>query len=911
MQALKLLPNGAEKRKKDIGLSSAEAGKRLEIYGRNRLAQKKKKSWVMMLLAQFTDFMVLILLGATAVSMVMGDITEALTILTIVFINALLGFYQEMHTEKTMEALEKLAAPKAKVIRDNELHEISAEEVVPGDLIVIEAGDRIPADGILIMSNDLQVDESMLTGESIPVLKEVTPKKSDEDSAFKRNHVYMGCLATGGTGRAVITKTGMDTEMGKIADMIQEAEQQDTPLQKRLETLGTYIVIACLAICAVVSITGIIRGENVFSMLLAGISLAVAAVPEGLPAVVTIALALGVQRMVKRNALVRKLPAVETLGCATVICSDKTGTLTENRMRVVSIYSGRTRYEVSRDDEEHRTRLLLQGRPVDPKKMPCLNLMALAGILCGNVNIQITGNDGDVNEGGTSFFGDPTEVALARMAVEAGYSPENVIREYKRIREIPFDSNRKMMTVLCSLPSGDRIVLAKGAPETILQKCTSIMVANNERRILDYDIQRIEKENTYMARNALRVIAMAYRIIERGKNIPDDLEQQLTFLGLAGMMDPPRSEAYDAVEKCKIAGIKPVMITGDHKETAKAIARALKIADEDQDVLTGNDLEKLSDTELKEKLRDTAVFARVLPKHKLRLVKAYKEAGYIVAMTGDGVNDAPAVKEADIGVAMGCAGTDVTRQAASMILMDDNFSTIVAAVEEGRNIYNNIRKFIRYLLSCNIGEVLTMFLGMLLGLPVPLLPVQILLVNLATDGLPAIALSMESGDRDVMKQKPRDPNENIFAGGLLQLIITRGIFIGVSTLLSFMLVYRRSGNLESARTAALVTLVLSQLIHVFECKSEKKNIFEIEFLSNLWLVGAVLTSLGILACVVYVPALHGIFETVSLSPEHWIPIAGLSFLPPLISSFFGHSGKEEKSARTSQNPGSSDEKSRN
>lgn len=892
MQAIRLLPNNAEKRKKDLGLSFAEARKRLEIYGRNKLSQKKKKSWFLLFLSQFTDFMVLVLLGATAISMIIGDITEALTILAIVFINALLGFYQEMHTEKIMEAIEKLAAPKAKVIRDNELHEVSAEEIVPGDLIVIEAGDRIPADGILTMANELLVDESMLTGESMPVMKNVKPSVLDEDSAFPKNHVYMGCLATAGTGRAIITKTGMDTEMGRIAHMIQEAEQQDTPLQKKLEALGTYIVIACLVICAIVSLTGIIRGEDVFSMLLAGISLAVAAVPEGLPAVVTIALALGVQRMAKRNALVRKLPAVETLGCATVICSDKTGTLTENKMRVISIYSGRTRYQVSRDETEHKSRLLFQGKPVDPMKMPSLNLMALTGILCGNVNIRRAENE-EENAGEDIFLGDPTEVALVRMAVEAGYNPDKIAGEYQRIKEIPFDSNRKMMTVLCALPSGDKIVFSKGAPEVILQKCTSIIVANNERKLAEYDISRIEKENTYMAQNALRVIAMAYRVIEKGKKEPEDLEQQLTFLGLAGMMDPPRREAYDAVEKCKIAGIKPVMITGDHKETAKAVARDLKIIDESQNVLTGNEIEKLNDHELKERLKDTSVFARVLPKHKLRLVKAYKEEGYIVAMTGDGVNDAPAVKEADIGVAMGLSGTDVTRQAASMILMDDNFSTIVAAVEEGRNIYSNIRKFIRYLLSCNIGEVLTMFLGMLLGMPVPLLPAQILLVNLVTDGLPAIALSMESGDTDIMKQKPRDPDEHIFSGGLWKLIITRGIFIGAATLLSFILVYRQSLSLESARTAALVTLVLNQLIHVFECKSEKKNIFEIELLSNLWLVGAVLTSLSVLAGVVYLPALQSIFKTVALVPEHWLYVAGLSLLPPVISSFFRSGGKEE------------------
>lgn len=894
MQALRLLPNTAETKRKDLGLSSVEAKKRLEIYGRNKLVQKKKKSWFLLLLSQFTDFMVLVLLAAIAISMIMGDVTESLTILAIVILNALLGFYQEMHTEKAMEALEKLAAPKAKVFRDNELHEISAEEIVPGDLIAIEAGDIIPADGVLTMCSDLQVDESMLTGESIPVMKDVKVSGHDEESHFKKNHVYMGCLATNGSGRAIITKTGMDTEMGKIAHMIQEAEQQDTPLQKKLETLGSYIVIGCLIICAIVSLTGILRGENVFAMLLAGISLAVAAVPEGLPAVVTIALSLGVQRMVKRNALVRKLPAVETLGCATVICSDKTGTLTENKMRVVSIYSGRTRYKVSRDEEEHKTKILLQGKPVDPKKMPNLNLMALTGILCGNVNIHKVENEEGENAGEDIFLGDPTEVALVQMAKEAGYSPKKITEEYQRIKEIPFDSNRKMMTVLCSLPSGEKIIFSKGAPEVILQKCTSIIVANSERKILDYDIQRIEKENTYMAQNALRVIGMAYRVIEKGQNVPADLEQGLTFLGLAGMMDPPRKEAYDAVEKCKIAGIKPVMITGDHKETAKAIAKALKIADDNQNVLTGSEIEKLSDRELKERLKDTAVFARVLPKHKLRLVKAYKEEGYIVAMTGDGINDAPAVKEADIGVAMGLSGTDVTRQAASMILLDDNFSTIVAAVEEGRNIYNNIRKFIRYLLSCNIGEVLTMFLGMILGLPVPLLPAQILLVNLATDGLPAIALSMESGDSDVMKQKPRDPDEHIFAGGLWQLIITRGILIGVSTLLSFILVYRQSGSLVTARTAALVTLVLSQLIHVFECKSERKSIFEIDFLSNLWLVGAVLTSLCILACVVYIPALQNIFQTVALLSDQWIPVAGLSLLPPILSSFFMGKGRENK-----------------
>ncbi len=676
--------------------------------------------------------------------------------------------------------------------------------------------------------------------------------------------------------------------------MIQDTQSQDTPLQRKLEALGGYIVTGCFVICAIVSLTGIIRGENVFSMLLSGISLAVAAVPEGLPAVVTIALALGVQRMVKRNALVRKLPAVETLGCATVICSDKTGTLTENKMRVIQIYSGRTRYHISRERGSGRSRILLQGKDVNARDSTGLNWLMLNGILCNNVNIQGVSEDNSRNNPETVFLGDPTEVALVRMAVEAGYEPDRITQDFVRLKEIPFDSDRKMMSVLCRLPSGDLAVFSKGAPEIILQKCSTVLVADKERPILDIDIKRIEMENNQMAHDALRVIGMGCRVIKKGHGIPVVLEEDLTFIGLAGMMDPPRQEAYDAVEKCRLAGIRPVMITGDHKETARAVAHTLKIIDGDEDVLTGSEIEKMTDNELKERLRSTAVFARVLPRHKLRLVKAYKEEGHIVAMTGDGVNDAPAVKEADIGVAMGCSGTDVTRQAASMILMDDNFSTIVAAVEEGRNIYNNIRKFIRYLLSCNIGEVLTMFLGMVLGMPVPLLPVQILLINLATDGLPAIALSMEPGSGEVMLQKPREPNENVFSGGLWRVIIIRGIFIGISTLLSFSTVYMLSNSLQCARTGALVTLVLSQLIHVFECKSERKNIFEIPFLNNFWLVGAVFISLGVLAAVIYFPFLQNLFKTVALKPEEWLPVAVFSLLAPVISSFFRKPNSRQK-----------------
>jgi len=887
MEALKIIPNNAGYRKKPTGLTYHEAKKRLDIHGKNILQHRKKRSWIIILLSQFTDFMVLVLLGATALSMIMGEVTEAITILAIVLLNSLLGFYQEIHTEKTMEALARLAAPRAKVFRDGELSELPAELIVPGDLILLEAGDRIPADGYLTESNELQVDESLLTGESMPVMKKALPEGvvlSEEKRTQNKACVYMGCTVTGGTGKAVITGTGMNTEMGRIAHMIEQAQSQDTPLQKKLETLGSNIVIGCFIICAIVSIMGIIRGENVFSMLLAGISLAVAAVPEGLPAVVTIALALGVGRMVKRNALVRKLPAVETLGCATVICSDKTGTLTENKMRVVSVYSGRTRYQVIVDKQHHKGRITLQGKPVDPKKLTGLDLMMTTGILCSNVKLHKNEDDQPESGGQCDFFGDPTEVALVRMAAESGYDPEMTLSDFRRIREIPFDSDRKMMSVICESPLKEKIIYSKGAPEVLLKKCTHILVADAERVIMDYDFERILRENNRMGQGALRVIGMAYRVLSDEKDITGNPEYGLTFIGLAGIMDPPRPEAYDAVEQCKIAGIKPVMITGDHKETARAVAAELKIIEDGQNVITGDELENMNDNALRARLEDSFVFARVLPRHKLRLVKAYKEMGHIVAMTGDGVNDAPAVKEADIGVAMGCSGTDVTREAASMILMDDNFSTIVAAVEEGRNIYNNIRKFIRYLLSCNIGEVLTMFLGMLIGIPVPLLPVQILFVNLATDGLPAIALSMEPGDKNTMRQKPRDPKEHIFSG-LWKLITVRGILIGVSTLLSFLTVYSMSGSVESARTATLVTLVLSQLIHVFECKSETKTIFEIPFLNNLWLIGAVLVSVCLLAGVVYLPFLQKLFKTVSLSAEHWMPVAGFSMLVPVVSSF--------------------------
>lgn len=882
--------------KHETGLSENEVRRRLEKYGLNLISNIRKVPPIKILLEQFTDFMILILLASTVISIVMGEVTEAAAIISIVIVNGILGFIQEYRTERTMEALKELAAPTAKVIRDGKYKEVPASEVVPGDLILLEAGDRVPADSILIESNGLQVDESLLTGESVPVEKAADIDGKDSKSGTHKHSIYMGTIVTNGKGKAIVNSTGMLTEMGRIADMIQSIDDEQTPLQKRLDHLGKYIVYGCLAICGIVTVTGILRGEELFTMLLAGISLAVAAIPEGLPAIVTIALALGVQRMIRRNALIRKLPAVETLGCASIICSDKTGTLTENRMTVRKIYAAERMVEVEGGSNSIQGSFTSGQRRINPLKISAVRLALEIGAVCNNAVISaaagetksIFGRMRKKASGNTRYEinGDPTEGALLIAAAKAGLE-ENVLNGlYSRIDEIPFDSDRKCMSVICNNNRGDTYVFTKGAPDVIINKCVKIYGSEGIDNINPAFRRSIMKANDSMAGDALRVLGFACKKLESGINNKEGLEEGLTFVGLIGMIDPPRKEVKDAVRKCIMAGIKPVMITGDHKITASAIAKELDIYQKGDMVLTGMELDKMDETKLAGVAQKVSVYARVSPKHKLAIVRVLKKLGHIVAMTGDGVNDAPAVKEADIGVSMGITGTDVTKEASSMILMDDNFATIVGAIEEGRVIYSNIRKFIRYLLACNIGEVLTMFLGMLVGLPIPLLPIQILWVNLVTDGLPAIALGLEPAEKDIMMRPPRSSKESIFSNGLAGLIVFRGVLLSISTLAVFISILHFSGDITMARTGAFVTLVMTQLIHVFECKSERKNIFEINIFSNIYLVTAVMCSIIMILSAVYLPFMQPVFKTAPLSINEWALISGFSALGPVGTSFF-------------------------
>lgn len=881
------------------GLTDMEAKKKLQKHGPNVLSERKKISPIKILFQQFTDLMVIILIISTIISGLMGEMTEAITIMAIVLVNAIMGFVQEFKTEKTMEALKSLAAPYAKVIRNEQQISIPAEEIVPGDVLVIEAGDRIAADAAILDSNSLNVDESLLTGESVPVEKyALKNNKAIVDPYDKKSSVYMGTIVTGGRAKAVVYATGMKTEMGSIADMIQNIEDEETPLQKRLTHLGKYIAIGCLLICTIVSITGVLRGEKLFTMLLSGISLAVAAVPEGLPAIVTISLALGVQRMLRRNALIRKLPAVETLGCASIICSDKTGTLTENKMTVRKIYAAGHQLSVTGNGYNLEGNFIIDNKPSDPLKVEGIKLALEIGAMCNNSIITKTSTENSTmgklksifsKQGSLKISGDPTEIALSIAAAKAGITQSNLNNNYQRIDELPFDSDRKCMSIVCKNIKGEIFVFTKGAPDIIIEKCNGIMSSKGIIKMDEMTKRTIIKLNDGMASNALRVMGLAYRRLEAGTYKPGskNIEDELVFVGLMGMIDPPRKEAIEAVTKCKLAGIKPIMITGDHKLTATAIAKELNIYSDGDEVLTGAELDKMSEAQLEKIAESVSVYARVSPKHKLMIVRVLKKLGHIVAMTGDGVNDAPAVKEADIGVAMGITGTDVTKEASAMVLLDDNFATIVAAVEEGRVIYNNIRKFIRYMLACNLGEVLTMFLGMLMWLPIPLLPIQILWVNLATDGLPAIALGLDPPEKDIMLRKPRGANDHIFSNGLLKLIVTRGIFIGLSTLGVFVSILYYVDNVELARTGAFMTLVLTQLIHVFECKSETRNIFEISLFNNIPLVLAVICSVIMILGVVYIPALQVVFETVALGLNEWLLIIGFSLIVPVLSSMIG------------------------
>ncbi len=827
------------------GLNQSQVKERFEKYGENTLKSDKKIKPLKIFAGQFKDFMVMILLFSTILSVIMGETFEALTIIVIILLNATLGFIQEYKTERTLEALKDFSPQTTTVIRDGKISQIQSRFLVPDDIVMITSGDKIPADCVILSQNNLSCDESILTGESTAV------EKNDNDN------IFMGTVALRGKATAKVLKTGQNTQMGAIAGMLNEIEDEPTPLQKKLSHLGKIISIACIVICAVVMLCGILRGEDFLDMIITGISLAVAAVPEGLPAIVTICLALAVGRILKKKALIKRLHAVETLGCTNIICSDKTGTLTENKMTV--------EYVLTADEK-----IPLENEKFDFSKNLTAKFLTKIAVLCNNANVDGT-------------IGEPTETSLVVMALRAGIDVHKIRKEINVIDEIPFDSNRKRMSVVTRENNGT-YVYTKGAFDVILDKCSHYLSGQTIEKLTPQKRTELVNKASELANNAMRVLAFSYKITTSFD--PKTAEEEMIFVGMTAIIDPPRKEAYKAVAKCRRAGIRPVMITGDYKDTAKAIAKDLKIYREGDKVLSGSELDTLNDKQLDLIIDKVSVFARVTPAHKLRIVRAFKKKGNIVAMTGDGVNDAPAIKEADIGVAMGQNGTDVTKEAADVILLDDNFATIVSAVEEGRVIYSNIRKFIRYLISCNIGEVITMFVGMLMGLPVVLTPIQILLINLVTDSLPALALGVDPPEKDIMSNRPRKKNDGVFSNNLGSKILFRGILIGLTTLAVFVGFYNQTQNLELSRTCALVTLIATQLIHVFECKSETLPIYRIPIFNNIKLVLAVLVSLSVVVLTLYFPPLQTIFETTALSLSQIFTILIATLVVPIISGIF-------------------------
>lgn len=872
------------------GLAEHEARQRLKQWGNNSIKEKKQKGLAEIFLDQFRDFMVLVLLGATLISGLLQEYSDALTIIVIVIFNAILGFIQEYKAERSFAALKQLSAPKGRVIREGSLKEVPAEEVVPGDIISLEAGERVCADIRLIDADNLMVDESPLTGESTAVEKEVvTLSYVPSSPGDTRNMVFSGTLVINGTGRGVTVATGMETEMGHIASLLQEVEVNKTPLQRRLAKLGKFLVMACLLLCLFVVALGLWRGEEIYHMFMAGISLAVAAIPEGLPAIVTISLALGVQRMVRRRAIVRRLPAVETLGCATVICSDKTGTITQNKMTVKNIYTNSHFFDVEGEGYELDGGIYLGHKKINASEEPHLYRMLVIASLCNNASLRknekkFISKDNSANG---KIQGNPTEGALLICAAKAGIRKEKLEQSYLRIKEYPFSAGRKCMSVVCR-KEGEITFFVKGAPERLLEMSSSVLENGTVKPLNESYRQKILAQVGIMAAGALRTLAVAYRPLPDYSASQElkDLEKDLIFVGFFGMIDPPRPAALKAIQSCKQAGIRIMMITGDHRNTAVAIAREIGILKPGGEVVTGDELDKMDDHDFYRRIEKFYVFARVNPEHKLRIVRCLKARGHIVAMTGDGVNDAPAVKEADIGIAMGLAGTEVTKEAASLVLADDNFRTIVAAVEEGRSIYDNIRKFIRFLLGCNLGELLTMLLAMLCGLPFPLRPIQILWVNLVTDGLPAMALGVDPPEKDVMSRPPRSPREGVFGRGLWKKILTRGIVIGATSVVVFALAYLGSSVLIYAQTMALSTLILTQLLHVFECRSEYLSVWETGIMRNLMLVAAVFVSFFLLLVIIYHPFLQGVFQTYPLRAEDWLIIFVASSIPYVLSLFF-------------------------
>lgn len=858
------------------GLSSEKAMDILKKDGENKLISQKKVSAAKIFAGQFKDFLVLILLVGMLISVFMGEILEAISISIILFLSAVMGFIQEYKTEKTLEALENMVAPSAKVFRDGKLSKIPANLIVRGDEIVVEAGDSVPADAVLLESTKIEVDESILTGESTSVVKEASDLNGSMNEINKNNVLYMGTLIFKGHGRARVIRTGMNTQIGKIAGMIDNVDSEQTPLQQRLAQIGKFIIVGCLIVSAIVIFAGILRGEDPFNMIITGLSVAVASVPEGLPAIVTIALALAVKRMVKRKALVRKLHAVETLGCANVICTDKTGTITQNKMTVKRIVTADGDFKVEGDETKNNGCFVFGGEKINVSDYPILELLIETSVVCNGSHIVIK----DRNNGKSDWkgIGEPTEIALLMMAKKGNITKDSLKTKYNIYDAVPFDSSRKYMSVFAENIVGKKYVFVKGAYDVVLDKCNGYKSRNG---IESFSKAKtfFDKKNEELAKSGMRVLAFAYKEISGSDN-----DNNLIFLGLTAMHDPPRKEAKSAVMTCRYAGIKTIMITGDHKLTAISIAKQVGIYRKGDMCVEGKELNNMSDSALKEIIKKTTVFARVSPSHKLRIVKALKKQGNIVAMTGDGVNDAPAIKEANIGVSMGESGSDVAKQSADLILLDDNFATLVAAVEEGRIIYENIRKFMRYLLSCNMGEVLTTLFAMLIGMPIPLLPMQILLINLVTDGLPAIALGLEPGDKNTMKKAPRNVNESIFSGGLVFTIFIRGVLIAFTTLTVFTIMLRMTNSLAISRTAIFLTLVGLQLIHVFECKSESKSIFKINHLQNKKLILATIVSLIIAISAIWIEPVNKIIKNCPLDMEQTVVVLGFILFIPIVNA---------------------------
>ncbi len=852
------------------GLSSEDVEKRLQEFGPNELKKEKGKSPVRLFLEQFTDILIIILLAATALSIAIGEVYDAIVIIAIVMACAVLGFTQEYKAEKALEALKKMTAPTATVLRDGKEMQLPTIDIVPGDIILLYTGDKVPADARLIEAMNMKTDEAPLTGESTPVNKNVKPLPEETIVSDRRNTLFTGTVVVYGRGKAVVTSTGMNTEFGKIAKMVQVTEEEETPLEKRMGHVGKWIGILSITVCAVVAIFGIYKGREILDMVLWAISLAVAAVPEALPAVVTGALAVGMYRMARENAIVRRLPAVETLGCTSVICADKTGTMTKGEMTVQRIYVNDKALKVRGVGYEPQGEFLFEDKKLDPTKEKELYILLKAATLCNDAKLE-------KEEGQWIVKGDPTEGALVVAAAKAGLWKEEIGKEEPRINEIPFSSERKRMTTMHEAYGRTKIAYMKGAPEIVLEKCTKVYTNGKLRKLTDGMRKQMLAVNAAMAIQALRNLGFAYKELPESKtSLDEEDEEGFVFLGIMGMIDPPRGEVKDAIYMCNKAGIKVVMVTGDHKLTAVAVAKALNLVGENEGgedrVLTGVELDKIGDEEFERIVDNIVIYARVSPEHKVRIVKALRKKGYICAMTGDGVNDAPALKMADIGVAMGITGTEVTKEASDMVLADDNFATIIKAVREGREIYGNIKKYLTYLLRCNIMEILVLFFAMMLShtseSAIALTTIQILWVNLTTDGLPAIALGVDPGDPDLMERKPRDPNESIFTRDVRVYLSAVPVLMTVLLLGAYFYTLETHGLLE-ARTQLFTALVLMELANAVNARSLKYTVFKVGLFKNKFLWLAILSSLGLQLMVLYIPAFHGIFEVTYPNVFDW------------------------------------------